>query len=208
MSLALALVQGFILGASLIMPIGAQNAYVLNCGIRRQHHLLVASLCLCCDLVLIAIGVFGGGRWLGSVPMLQAFLTWGGVAFLLVYGGRSLLAAWSGSERAMQAAEGPEARLAIIVTTLAVTLLNPHVYLDTVMILGSVAAQWDHASQPAFACGAVLASTIWFYGLALVAARLSPWLGRASVQRGIDAVIGLLMWGIASTLIWQALVTH
>ena len=206
--MSLALIQGFFLGASLIMPIGAQNAYVLNCGIRRQHHLLVASLCLFCDLVLIIIGVFGGGRWLGSVSWLQACLTWGGVAFLLLYGGRSLLTAWRGAPRSLQATDGPEARRAIIVTTLAVTLLNPHVYLDTVMILGSVAAQWDHASQPAFACGAVLASTIWFYGLALVAARLSPWLGRRSVQRGIDAFIGLLMWGIASTLMWQAVVGH
>ena len=206
--MSLALIQGFFLGASLIMPIGAQNAYVLNCGIRRQHHLLVASLCLFCDLVLIIIGVFGGGRWLGSVSWLQACLTWGGVAFLLLYGGRSLLTAWRGAPRSLQATDGPEARLAIIVTTLAVTLLNPHVYLDTVMILGSVATQWDHASQPAFACGAVLASTIWFYGLALVAARLSPWLGRRSVQRGIDAFIGLLMWGIASTLMWQAVVGH
>lgn len=83
--MSLALIQGFFLGASLIMPIGAQNAYVLNCGIRRQHHLLVASLCLFCDLVLIIIGVFGGGRWLGSVSWLQACLTWGGVAFLLLY---------------------------------------------------------------------------------------------------------------------------
>ena len=206
--MSLALIQGFFLGASLIMPIGAQNAYVLNCGIRRQHHLLVASLCLFCDLVLIIIGVFGGGRWLGSVSWLQACLTWGGVAFLLLYGGRSLLTAWRGAPRSLQATDGPEARRAIIVTTLAVTLLNPHVYLDTVMILGSVAAQWDHASQPAFACGAVLASTIWFYGLALVAARLSPWLGRRSVQRGVDAFIGLLMWGIASTLMWQAVVGH
>ena len=206
--MSLALIQGFFLGASLIMPIGAQNAYVLNCGIRRQHHLLVASLCLFCDLVLIIIGVFGGGRWLGSVSWLQACLTWGGVAFLLLYGGRSLLTAWRGAPRSLQATDGPEARLAIIVTTLAVTLLNPHVYLDTVMILGSVAAQWDLSSQPAFACGAVLASTLWFYSLALVAARLSPWLGRTSVQRGIDALIGLLMWAIALTLIWQALKGH
>ncbi len=204
----LPMLQGFVLGASLIMPIGAQNAYVLSCGIRRHHPFLVATLCLGCDLLLILIGVFGGGRWLGSVPLLQAFLTWGGVAFLLLYGGRSFLAARRSAPRSLQAAAGPGSRLAIIATTLAVTLLNPHVYLDTVMILGSVAAQWEHASQPAFACGAILASTFWFYGLALVAARLSPWLGRVSVQRVIDVLIGLLMWGIALTLVWQALAKH
>ncbi len=201
------MVQGFMVGASLIMPIGVQNAYVLSRGIRRQHHLLVASLCLFCDLILILIGVFGGGRWLGSMPWLQAGLTWGGVAFLLVYGGRSLVAAWRGEVRSLQAESGPEKRLAIIVTTLAVTLLNPHVYLDTVMILGSVAAQLAHQEQSGFALGAVLASTVWFYGLALLAARLSPWLARPAVQRGIDGLIGLLMWSVATLLIVQTLMS-
>ena len=198
-------VQGFMVGASLIMPIGVQNAYVLSRGIRRQHHLLVASLCLFCDLVLILIGVFGGGRWLGSMPWLQAGLTWGGVAFLLVYGGRSLGTAWRGEVRSLQAESGPEKRLAIIVTTLAVTLLNPHVYLDTVMILGSVSTQWSAAALPLFALGAVLASTIWFYGLALLAARLSPWLARPAIQRLIDGVVGCIMWVIALLLLKQAL---
>ena len=197
--------QGFVLGASLIMPIGAQNAYVLSRGIRRQHHLLVASLCLFCDLVLIVIGVFGGGRWLGSVPLLQSLLTWGGVAFLLVYGGRSFMTAWRGSARSLQAGNGPDGRREIVLTTLAVTLLNPHVYLDTVMILGSVSTQWSAAALALFALGAVLASTIWFYGLALLAARLSPWLARPASQRLIDGLVGSIMWVIALLLLKQAL---
>jgi L-lysine exporter family protein LysE/ArgO len=86
-----------------------------------------------------------------------------------------------------------------------VTLLNPHVYLDTVMILGSVSTQWPAASLPLFACGAVLASTVWFYGLALLAARLSPWLARPLVQRLIDGLVGSIMWGIALLLVAQAL---
>ncbi len=201
----LPMVQGFVLGASLIMPIGAQNAYVLSRGIRRQHHLLVAGLCLFCDLVLIVIGVFGGGRWLGSVPLLQSLLTWGGVAFLLLYGGRSLLTAWRGSSRSLQAENGPDGRREIILTTLAVTLLNPHVYLDTVMILGSVSTQWPSAALPMFALGAVLASMIWFYGLALLAAHLSPWLARPAIQRLIDGLVGSIMWVIALLLLKQAL---
>ena len=201
----LSMFQGFVLGASLIMPIGAQNAYVLSRGIRRQHHLLVAGLCLFCDLVLIVIGVFGGGRWLGSVPLLQSLLTWGGVAFLLLYGGRSLLTAWRGSSHSLQTENGPDGRREIILTTLAVTLLNPHVYLDTVMILGSVSTQWPAAALPLFALGAVLASTIWFYGLALLAARLSPWLVRPAIQRLIDGVVGCIMWVIALLLLKQAL---
>ena len=201
----LPMVQGFVLGASLIMPIGAQNAYVLSRGIRRQHHLLVAGLCLFCDLVLIVIGVFGGGRWLGSVPLLQSLLTWGGVAFLLLYGGRSLLTAWRGSSRSLQAENGPDGRREIVLTTLAVTLLNPHVYLDTVMILGSVSTQWPSAALPMFALGAVLASMIWFYGLALLAAHLSPWLARPAIQRLIDGLVGSIMWVIALLLLKQAL---
>lgn len=201
----LPVMQGFIVGASLIMPIGAQNAYVLSCGIRRLHHLLVATLCLCCDLLLILLGVFGGGRWLGSIPWLQALLTWGGIAFLLVYGGRSWLAAWRGGLRSLQAQGGAEGRLAIIMTTLAVTLLNPHVYLDTIMILGSVASGYSPALQPAFALGAVLASTCWFYGLALLAAHLAPWLALVKVQRAIDGLIALIMWGVAISLLWSLL---
>ena len=201
----LPMVQGFVLGASLIMPIGAQNAYVLSRGIRRQHHLLVAGLCLFCDLVLITIAVFGGGRWLGSVPLLQSLLTWGGVAFLLLYGGRSLLTAWRGSSRSLQAENGPDGRREIILTTLAVTLLNSHVYLDTVMFLGSVFTQWPSAALPMFALGAVLASMIWFYGLALLAAHLSPWLARPAIQRLIDGLVGSIMWVIALLLLKQAL---
>ena len=197
--------QGFAVGASLIIPIGAQNAHVLNCGLRRQHHLLVASLCLFCDLVLICLGVFGGGRWLASVPLLQVLLTWGGVAFLLTYGTLALRRAWLGGAGGLTAEQGPEGRMAIITTTLAVTLLNPHVYLDTVMILGSVAAQWPAASLPAFALGAVLASTLWFYGLALLAARLAPWLARPTAQRLIDGLVGVIMWGVALALLWQTL---
>lgn len=201
----LPMVQGFVLGASLIMPIGAQNAYVLSRGIRRQHHLLVASLCLFCDMVLIVIGVFGGGRWLGSIPLLQSLLTWGGVAFLLVYGGRSLMTAWRGSSCSLQAENGPDGRREIVLTTLAVTLLNPHVYLDTVMILGSVSTQWPSAALPMFALGAVLASMSWFYGLALLAAHLSPWLARPAIQRLIDGLVGSIMWVIALLLLKQAL---
>ena len=85
------------------------------------------------------------------------------------------------------------------------TLLNPHVYLDTVMILGSVSTQWPAAALPLFALGAVLASTIWFYGLALLAARLSPWLARPAIQRLIDGVVGCIMWVIALLLLKQAL---
>ena len=151
------------------------------------------------------IGVFGGGRWLGSVPLLQSLLTWGGVAFLLVYGGRSLMTAWRGSSRSLQAENGPDGRREIILTTLAVTLLNPHVYLDTVMILGSVSTQWPSAALPMFALGAVLASMIWFYGLALLAAHLSPWLARPAIQRLIDGLVGSIMWVIALLLLKQAL---
>lgn len=199
--MSVVMLQGFTLGASLIMPIGAQNAYVLRQGLRRERHLWVAGLCLLCDCLLISLGVFGGGRFLASLPWLKLALTLGGSLFLLVYGGQSLWRAWrNGSARLDLLGEGAGDK-AILFTTLGVTLLNPHVYLDTVMILGSMAAQWPHQALPAFALGAVLASTVWFFGLALLAARLAPWLSHPQVPRGIDALVGLIMLGLGSRLL-------
>ena len=172
-------------------------------GFRRTlPHVLGISAGMGLMLMLVAMGL---GALFQQRPLLQTLLTWGGVAFLLLYGGRSLLTAWRGSGRSLQAENGPDGRRDIILTTLAVTLLNPHVYLDTVMILGSVSTQWPSAALPLFACGAVLASTVWFYGLALLAARLSPWLARPLVQRLIDGLVGSIMWGIALLLVAQAL---
>lgn len=192
--------QGFTIGLAMIIPIGAQNAFVLSRGIHRNHHLLTATLCSFCDLTLIAIGVFGGANVLAASPIGMALLTWGGVLFLGWFGGRSLLSAWHGKGEGLADSTQRMGARSVLAMTLGVTLLNPHVYLDTLMLLGSLGSQVSESLRPAFAAGAMLASLVWFYSLALGAAALAPWLARGRVQRGIDLLVGIIMLTLALQL--------
>jgi L-lysine exporter family protein LysE/ArgO len=197
--------QGFVLGLAMIIPIGAQNAFVLSRGIHRNHHLLTATLCCLCDLVLIGIGVFGGASLLAANPLGLALLTWGGVLFLSWFGVRSLRSAWRGQGAALADSAQLMGVRSVLAMTLGVTLLNPHVYLDTLMLLGSLGSQFAEELRPAFAAGAMLASLVWFYGLAFGAAALSPWFARGKVQQAIDVVVGLIMIALALQLAIGAL---
>ena len=172
--------QGLALGAAMILPLGPQNAFVMNQGIRRQYHIMIALLCAISDLVLICAGIFGGSALLMQSPWLLA-LTWGGVAFLLWYGFGAF-------------------KTAIIATMLAVTWLNPHVYLDTFVVLGSLGGQLDVEPKRWFALGTISASFLWFFGLAILAAWLAPRLRTAKSQRIINLVVGCVMWFIALQL--------
>lgn len=192
--------QGFTIGLAMIIPIGAQNAFVLSRGIHRNHHLLTATLCSFCDLTLIAIGVFGGANVLAASPLGMALLTWGGVLFLGWFGGRSLLSAWRGEGEGLADSAQQMGAKSVLAMTLGVTLLNPHVYLDTLMLLGSLGSQVSESLRPAFAAGAMLASLVWFYSLALGAAALAPWLARSRVQQGIDLLVGIIMLSLAVQL--------
>ncbi|MFM4748418.1 L-lysine exporter [Aeromonas veronii] len=192
--------QGFTIGLAMIIPIGAQNAFVLSRGIHRNHHLLTATLCSFCDLTLIAIGVFGGANVLAASPFGMALLTWGGVLFLGWFGGRSLLSAWRGKGEGVAESAQQMGAKSVLAMTLGVTLLNPHVYLDTLMLLGSLGSQVSESLRPAFAAGAMLASLVWFYSLALGAAALAPWLARGRVQQGIDLLVGIIMLSLAVQL--------
>jgi L-lysine exporter family protein LysE/ArgO len=192
--------QGFTSGLAMIIPIGAQNAFVLSRGIHRNHHLLTATLCSFCDLTLIAIGVFGGANVLAASPFGMALLTWGGVLFLGWFGGRSLLSAWRGKGEGLAESAQQMGAKSVLAMTLGVTLLNPHVYLDTLMLLGSLGSQVSESLRPAFAAGAMLASLVWFYSLALGAAALAPWLARSRVQQGIDLLVGIIMLSLAVQL--------
>ncbi|MGL5304621.1 MAG: LysE family transporter, partial [Aeromonas veronii] len=118
--------QGFTIGLAMIIPIGAQNAFVLSRGIHRNHHLLTATLCSFCDLTLIAIGVFGGANLLAASPFGMALLTWGGVLFLGWFGGRSLLSAWRGKGEGLADSAQQMGAKSVLAMTLGVTLLNPH----------------------------------------------------------------------------------
>ncbi|EOE6854609.1 arginine exporter ArgO [Cronobacter sakazakii] len=192
--------QGLALGAAMILPLGPQNAFVLNQGIRRQYHLMIASLCALSDVVLICAGIFGGSAVLMQSPWLLALVTWGGVAFLLWYGFGALKTALAGNPELASAEILKQGRLRIITTMLAVTWLNPHVYLDTFVVLGSLGGQLDTIPKRAFALGTISASVIWFFSLALLAAWLAPRLRTARAQRMINLLVGLVMWVIAFQL--------
>ena len=184
----------------MIIPIGVQNSYILSQGIRRNHHLLVATLCLLCDIVLTLLGVFGGGQLITGNALLLALIGWGGIFFLMFYASQAFYRAWQYEYDGFPQAQSTASRKAVIVTTLAVTLLNPHVYLDTVVILGSVGGTFAGSAKVYFAIGAILAATIWFYGLAAGAAKLAPWLSRPAIQRGVDVFVGVVMVAIACKL--------
>lgn len=198
-----AYLQGLILGAAMILPLGPQNAFVMNQGIRRQYHVMIALLCAFSDMVLICAGIFGGSALLSQSLLLMALVTWGGVAFLLWYGWGAMKTAFSKDLTLADAQVMKQSRWRIIATMLAVTWLNPHVYLDTFVVLGSLGSQFSEDSRRWFAMGTITASFIWFLALALLAAWLAPWLNKPRSQRVINLFVGMVMWGIALQLARQ-----
>lgn len=196
--------QGVTLGLAMIAPIGAQNAFVINQGIRRRHHLMVAAICTLCDLMLISLGVFGTGALISQQPLLLMLVTAAGILFLTVYGALALRSAWRIGPHDAPAQTGiPGGRGPVLLATLAVTLLNPHVYLDTMVILGAIGNQMSQDQRPWFAIGCLIASLIWFNTLSLGAARLGPLLSQPRVRQIIDLLIGLTMLALAARLATQ-----
>ncbi|QPI43679.1 arginine exporter ArgO [Pectobacterium aroidearum] len=198
--------QGALLGAAMILPLGPQNAFVMNQGIRRQYHLMVALLCALSDMVLITAGIFGGSALLSQSSLLLGAVTWGGVAFLLWFGWGAMKTAFSKNIVLASAEVMKQSRWRIIATMLAVTWLNPHVYLDTFVVLGSLGSQFAGDARSWFALGTMMASFTWFFALALLASWLAPWLNTPRVQRVINFFVGVVMWGIALQLArhgWQ-----
>lgn len=171
----LPLIQGFGLGASLIIAIGAQNAFVLRQGLKKQHVFLVAVLCSLCDAVLILLGVGGLGTVINALPVLTLVATWSGALFLLIYGLRSFRAALRTDKlNTHEVAGEPTQTREIILAVLAFSLLNPHVYLDTVVLIGSIGAHYPSGERLLFAVGSMLASLTWFFALAYGARWLAP----------------------------------
>jgi L-lysine exporter family protein LysE/ArgO len=210
---------GLGLGFSLIVAIGAQNLSVLRQGLRREHVLAVALICALSDMLLIALGVSGLGLALQEIPWLVDVVRWVGAAFLLVYAGMAAWRAVKPSGKALVAdASSPTPsghaggasttvtaqRLGtVILTCLALTWLNPHVYLDTVFLVGSIAN--SHGDQRwAFAVGAMIASIVWFFGLAYGARHLGRWLATPRAWRIVDGVIAVVMVAIAINLVLGA----
>lgn len=191
-------------GLSLIIAIGAQNAFVLRQGLRGSYVGRIVAVCAASDIILISLGTTALG-WLSHVaaPALVV-MRWGGVAFLVVYGVLSLRRAWRGEElgEGDQSAAGPARLWPTLLTALALTWLNPHVYLDTVLLLGSLAVS-HRPYQWWFAGGAMLASCLWFPLLGFGTRWLRPLFRSAIAWRILDVVIALVMWGIAASLIWR-----
>lgn len=202
-----ALAQGMILGYSMIIPIGAQNSFILSQGIKQNHHYLIASICLLCDVILTLLGVFGGAKLITSNDILLTLIGGGGIVFLSVYAVIALRRAWMFNYASEQKQAKGFSRKAAILATLAVTLLNPHVYLDTVVILGSVGSTFREDARAYFAAGCILAATIWFYMLAAGAAKLSPLLAKPKNQRRVDIFIGLVMAALAIRLFFSFFIT-
>lgn len=197
------LLAGLTLGFSLIIAIGAQNMFVLRQGLRREHVLLVAAICALSDAALILAGVSGIGAATASQPWLLPAIRWAGAVFLIGYGllaaRRALRPAGEALAPTLAASPATATAASVALTCLALTWLNPHVYLDTVFLLGSVAGthgdrRWE------FALGAALASTIWFSSLAYGARFLSPLLASVRAWRVLDGVIALVMTALGVSL--------
>lgn len=202
------LISGAALGATLIIAIGAQNAFVLRNGIARNQVAVVVAICVLVDWVLIVAGGAGFGSLVAAFPAVTAIAAWGGAAFLAFYGAsafRTALHPGSLSEKTAGAPARFSGMSAAISATLAVSLLNPHVYLDTVVLLGSIAAQHVGVARWWFVAGACIASLAWFSALGFGARLLAPFFERPGTWRALDVVIGIIMWWIAAGLAWGQL---
>lgn len=195
---------GLGLSGSLIVAIGAQNAFVLRQGLRREHVGLVATLCFVSDATLIVIGCAGLGQLIQAHPAWVSAVTSIGAAFLTVYGLLHVRSALRPQALQADAPVTPTPRGTVIRTVLALTWLNPHVYLDTVLLLGSIAGRYPGAQRVAFAVGACTASLLWFYGLGYGAVRLAPLFARPGAWRVLDGLIAVVMLTIAASLLLAA----
>lgn len=190
--------------AGLIIAIGAQNAFVLKQGILKNYVFMTALICTIIDATLIAVGVGGFGVLVTSSPILLTIARWGGAAFLGYYGFRSFRAVFKSQAFKLDATPDRPTLKMSIVTVLALSLLNPHVYLDTVVLLGSIGAQFPTGERLFFALGAMLASVIWFFCLGYGAAYLGPLFQKPRAWKILDFIIGCVMWAIAlSLLLWS-----
>jgi L-lysine exporter family protein LysE/ArgO len=200
-------VPGFLLGASLIIAIGAQNAFVLRQGLLRRHVFVVCLICALSDAVLITAGVAGLGTLIAASPELITAVSIGGALFLFVYGWRALRRAMHPQALEASADDGGNLRRAVL-ACLAFTWLNPHVYLDTVVLLGSLSARYEGSARIAFGVGAALSSFVWFFGLGYGARWLQPVFAKPRAWQALDLVIAMVMTWIGVSLlmpVWRAL---
>lgn len=195
-----AILSGYLLCLGLITAIGAQNAFVLRQGLRGEHVLAVCLACALSDAVLMLAGVFALSRLEGWLPGLATGLRYGGALFLIAYGLRSLASAWRGGGVLDPAADPGKGLAATLGVCLALTWLNPHVYLDSVLLVGSVAGRFGEA-RLLFAAGAIAASFSFFFALGYGARLLRPLFARPVAWRVLDGGVAITMWGLAAGLV-------
>lgn len=197
--------HGFIVCFGLIVSIGAQNAFLLKQGILKQHVFWIAFICFFCDVILMALGVLGLGSLISQSPIISLLLAVVGAVFLFTYGSRSFISAYRGADPLLAEAnqQGTSRKKAILIT-LAITLLNPHVYIDTVVIVGGIGGTLSFDEKIQFLFGSLLCSFIWFFGLGYGAGMLSRYFEKRRTWQILDTVTGLIMYGIAFSLVLYA----
>ncbi len=204
-----AYVSGLGVGASLIIAIGAQNAFVLVQAIRKERHYVVAAICALIDALLIGAGVFGVGTLVASRLSLRIAAGVGGALFLLWFGYSSLRAAFASQSMHIAEEGAPKTPLkTVVLRVLAVSLLNPHVYLDTVVMLGAISGNYAGSGRYFFGLGAVTASIVWFFSLAKGGTMLAPVFAKPRAWQVLNILVCAMVWLVASGLaygVWQEL---
>lgn len=195
-----AVLNGMAVGASLIIAIGAQNAFVLSQGVRRNNIILIPLICSLCDIVLIMIGVAGMGSLVAANSSLKNYAAIAGALFLSWYGIQSIRSAVQVNEKGLEE-QAVDKEGSIILITLGLTLLNPHVYLDTIVLMGSIGGQYDGAGKYLFGLGASISSIIWFFGLSLGGSMLAPFFRKKESWQILDGLVAVTMFMIAWMLV-------
>jgi len=198
------LLQGFAVGIGLIVAIGPQNAFILKQGLKNEYLLLTAITCSIIDAILISVGVGGFGTLVSTHPVLIEVAKWFGALFLFFFGLNSFRLAFQDKYLNVDSVvHEPESLKKIILLLLAFGFLNPHAYLDAVVLIGSIAAQHPANQRYLFGIGAIFASFCWFFSLTFGARILNPFFKNPKAWKYLDIIIGIIMWGIALTLIFE-----
>lgn len=197
--------HGFVVCFGLIVSIGAQNAFLLKQGILKQHVFWIAFICFFCDVVLMGLGVLGPGSLIAQSPLISLLLALLGAVFLFTYGSRSFISAYQGTTQLLADPNRQQTSLKkAILVTLAITLLNPHVYIDTVVIVGGIGGTLNFEQKIHFLIGALLCSFLWFFGLGYGAGLLTRYFEKRRTWQILDSITGLIMYGIAVSLVLYA----
>lgn len=193
--------EGIVLSAGLIIAIGAQNAYVLKQGIQNNHIFWVATICFLCDFALMSIGILGVGNLVAKSEVFQLILATLGALYILMFAYQSFRAMWADTVMEMDQVQSKGSLKAVVLGALAITLLNPHVYLDTVVIIGSIAGTLEDHHKIAFLLGTLTASCLWFYSLGFGARLLAPIFKKPLTWRILNFLIGCMMLFIGYQLL-------